>query len=51
MCGISLSDGSAVGRISNEEMRLKLGIGSIREVIHEGRPRLFGHIERIEREA
>lgn len=28
----------------------KLGIGSIGEAIRKGRPRLFGHAERMERE-
>lgn len=26
MCGFSLSDGSVVGRMSNEQVRVKLGI-------------------------
>lgn len=33
MCGISLNDGNAAGIISNEQLRTKLGIESINEVM------------------
>lgn len=40
MCGISLSDGSAVGcRIPKKQVRVTLGIDSISEVINRGRLR------------
>lgn len=51
MCSISLSDGNTVGRISHEQVRVKLGIDSISEVMLKGRLRWFGHVERMERES
>lgn len=39
MCGISLSNGSAVGIISNEQVTAKLEIESISEAVHKGRLR------------
>lgn len=54
MWGISLNDGSAVGRILNEQV----GYGeyctvqyTVNKVMHTGRLRWFGHIERMERES
>lgn len=48
MCDISLSDGSAVGRISNTQVRPKLRVESISEIMNKGRKRWLGHVGRME---
>lgn len=51
MYAISLNEGCTVGSISNEQMRAKLGIESISDVMSKGRLKWFGYIERMERES
>jgi hypothetical protein len=41
MCGVTLRD-----KKSNEELRQRLGIESVTEVVRRGRLRWFGHVER-----
>lgn len=46
MCGISLTNESADGTITNEQVRAKLRS----EVMHKGRLKWSGHIQSMERE-
>lgn len=41
MCDISLSDGSAIGRISNEQMRAKLGTEHC--TVHIGPSKMYSY--------
>ena len=41
MCGVTLKN-----RITSEELRNRLSIGSVTEIISRGRLRWFGHVER-----
>ena len=41
ICGVTLMD-----RFSSEELRRRLGIDSVTEVVRRGRLRWFGHVER-----
>lgn len=51
MCSISLSDGSAVDKISNEKVKAMMGIESISEVMFQGKLNWFGHVGTIKRRA
>ena len=41
ICGVTLKN-----KISSEELRERLGIKSIQDVVRQGRPRWYGHVER-----
>ena len=45
MCGVSLKN-----RISSDELKERLGIEGIDEIVERGRLRWFGHVERKPRE-
>ena len=46
ICGVSLRD-----RLSSDELRARLGIKSILDVMRERRLRWFGHVERRDRDS
>ena len=49
MCGVSLKDSRGGDRFTNEELRSRMGLECIREVIGRGRLRWYGHVERMDR--
>ena len=47
MCGASLNDGRGEDRITDDQLRARLGLECIGEVMRRGRLRWFGHVERM----
>ena len=47
MCGESLNDKLGGIRIANEDLRSRMGLECISNVLRRGRLRWFGHVERM----
>jgi len=48
MCGGSLKDKTGGIRIVNEDLRTRMGLECISDVLRRGRLRWFGHVERMQ---
>ena len=51
MCGVSLNDRREGVRITNEELRSRMGLECISEVVRRGRLRWYGHVERMDKDS